>query len=206
MEGRVCALLLNGLGAADVVMPLSQFQNRSVSREEFTMLVGDMNRKLEVPLEVEQLSLVFEKWWPDLEQAYMAISAKHYPRTETSPRRNDRDLLEEILLRVREISPDSPRSSVSFGVSAGGEVLERPLGYDSLGWYTLWKFPQLPVSEFWQGQLLADLTPGRYPTVRILDETITTAEDAVAAYASEAPGTFAHGTDFITKSLGFVDK
>src|ERR1700733_6755254 len=51
LDGRACALLLNGLGPTDVAMPLAQFQNRMFSKEEFVALVRDLNRKLELPLD-----------------------------------------------------------------------------------------------------------------------------------------------------------
>jgi hypothetical protein len=205
LDSRVCALLLKNLSAADVVMPLSQFQNRSFVREDFAALLRDINRKMATPLDTEQLAMVFEKWWPDLEKAYAAVAAKRYHTNESTPRRSDRDLLEEILLRLRDLDVNSAVLSSSSRISQGGDVLARPLGYDSLGWYTLWKFPRLPISEFWQSQLLNDLTPGRYPLVRNIDQVVALAQEAVSAYASEAPALFKHGTDYITKSLGFID-
>ncbi len=205
MEGRVCALLLKGLGPADLVMPLSQFQHRLFSKDDVMILVSDMNKKMAVPLEPDQLQMVFDKWWPDLESTYAAIARKRYEPDSTRAHRNERDLLEEILLRVRELAVSSDSVSSFSRVSEEGDVLSRPVGYDSLGWYTVWKFPDVPVSEFYQRQLLNDIVPGRYPLIRNIDQAIERAKAAVSAYASDAPTLFRHGTDYITKSLGFVD-
>ena len=46
IEIRAHALLLNGLGPADVAMPLAQFQNRVFAKEEFIALVRDLNRMM----------------------------------------------------------------------------------------------------------------------------------------------------------------
>ena len=205
LEGRACALLLNGLGATDVSMPLAQFQNRAFSKEEFITLVRDLNRRQEQPLDGEQLALVFDKWWPDLEREYAAVASRSINSSVSLPSRDEREILEEILLRIRDLSPGSANLQSALRAPAGGDVLARP-GYDSLGWYTLWRFPQVTVSEFWQSRILEDIDPTRYTLIRDIDEIVMRAEDAVSAYVSEAPGLFKHGTDYITKSLGFVDE
>jgi hypothetical protein len=204
LDGRACALLLDGLRPTDVAMPFAQFQNRAFSKEEFVALVHDLNRKLELPLDGEQLPLVFEKWWPDPEREYTAVISRKVVNSADAPSRGERDILEEILLRVRDLNPGSGGRQSALRPPTGGDVPERPLGYDSSGWYTLLRFPNLPVSEFWQARAINDVDPNRFSSIRDIDEVVSRARDAVSAYAAEAPGLFKHGTDFITKSLGFV--
>lgn len=85
------------------------------------------------------------------------------------------------------------------------EFLSQPLDHDTLLAYTIWKFPGLPVSDYWHNRMLMDLDFTRYPNLRSIDDVVASTRDAVEAYRSERPSTFLHGTDFLTKSLGFVD-
>src|ERR1041385_1538655 len=103
VEGRACCLLLRGLGPADISGPLSQFQNRVFSRDGFQKLLFDMNDLLERPIEPANLQMIFDKWWVDLEQD--VTTALSDPQLEAPPehRRDQADLLEELLLRTRDI-------------------------------------------------------------------------------------------------------
>jgi len=53
--------------------------------------------------------------------------------------------------------------------------------------------------------LLRDLDRRKYTTIEDLDKVVDRAKPAVDQYAAENPAWFQNGTDFITKSLGFVD-
>jgi hypothetical protein len=66
-------------------------------------------------------------------------------------------------------------------------------------------FPQLPVDEFWQTQLLADLDSALYKSVADIELAYRRAQPAIEAFARENPALFRAGTDYLTKSLGFVD-
>jgi hypothetical protein len=109
-EGRACGLLLGGLTPANVAGPLAQFQHRRLVREEFSLLLRDINERLSAPLKDDQLRLVLEKWWPDLEAEYKEILARRPQEDPRSKGREDRDLLEEILERVRSLELGSERS------------------------------------------------------------------------------------------------
>jgi hypothetical protein len=107
MSGRACGLLLGGLRAADVSGPLAQFQHREFSMAGVLSIINDVNAKSDSPLKDTQVKMVFDKWWPDLESAY----DRHLNAAKdviSAPRRMDRDILEEILLRVRQLQ--QPRS------------------------------------------------------------------------------------------------
>lgn len=103
VEGRACCLLLRGLGLADVSGPLSQFQNRTFSREEFQKLLSDMNALLEGSLEKANLQMIFDKWWPDLDEEVTAALADPELDAPIEHKRDQSDVLEELLLRVRNI-------------------------------------------------------------------------------------------------------
>ena len=83
--------------------------------------------------------------------------------------------------------------------------LSQPLDFDTLQAYTKWKFPELPISEHWHVRLLHDLNLAKYRTLGDIDAAVEAAKPAVERYRRENPAWFQAGTDFITKSLGFVD-
>ena len=71
--------------------------------------------------------------------------------------------------------------------------------------YTKWKFPNLSVRPELQEILLADLDRARFNSLKDIDSAVEAASDAVKCYEAENQDLFQFGTDFITKSLGFVD-
>jgi putative GTP pyrophosphokinase len=95
---------------------------------------------------------------------------------------------------VRKRQPNSP------------EFLEQPIDRETLAAYTRWKYPNLPVKENLQELLIRDLDHSRFRTLKDMDDVIVRANDAVNAYSKEVPHLFTFGTDYITKSMGFVDE
>jgi hypothetical protein len=81
---------------------LSQFQHRTFSKEDLAALLRDINAKLAKPLDASQLTLIFEKWWPDLEREYQASLESAVGKRQPTLR-DQRDLLEEMLSRIRII-------------------------------------------------------------------------------------------------------
>ncbi|MCX6925141.1 MAG: toll/interleukin-1 receptor domain-containing protein [Verrucomicrobia bacterium] len=205
LEGRVCGLLLKNLSPTDVKPPLGQFQHREFSPDGIKALLRDINSRTQNPLTPVQVDRVFEKWWPDLAKEYQRLLSEFGPAAPQVQRRSERELLEEILLKVRDLDT-SAFSRLPAEATARGDVVSRSLSYDALAWYTLWKFPGLPISDVWQRQLLSDINRERYPTIREIDAAVEKAAPAVKKYSKKAPQLFRHGTDFITKSLGFVDE
>lgn len=103
IDGRACGLLFAGLVPTDIAGPLAQFQHRLFGRRDFYELVRDVNAKLVQPLSGEQLQMIFEKWWPDLEQECMAAVVASRQELASVPQRDQRDVLDEILSKVRAI-------------------------------------------------------------------------------------------------------
>lgn len=199
----VCGLLLGNLKPTDVDSPLAQFQHRQFHKVDVRTLLRDINSKRGVPLDTEQFDLLFETLWPKIQEEYSKAAVSS---TSTEPAhsrgRDDRELLEEILFRLRQM--ESRRGS-SAAVVTTEELLSLPVTSDSLSTYTEWKFPGKGISEHWQGSLLRDIRSQRYPTIRHLDSAVDRALPAVNEYARKVPGKFPTGTDYITKALGFVD-
>jgi TIR domain len=102
IEGRACGLLIRPLNHADIEGPLTQFQNRIFSKEGLRPLLRDINTTNPNQLLLPQLDMIFEKWWPDLERGYEAALKESAGQTHKPPR-DQRDLLEEMLTRIRAI-------------------------------------------------------------------------------------------------------
>jgi len=202
LGSRVCSLLIKDLRPQDLNSPLSLFQNRIFNKKDIYKLLNDINSKLKKPLTEKQLESVFKKWWPDIESEY---NKSLFSRPDnTRVKLSERELLEELVLRVRSlekkyafVDPVYERSST--------DLLSRPLNFDSLSWYSIWKYPGKKISEYWQSRLLSDINPEKYPRISNIDDAIMKAKKAVDEYSRINPEYFRYSTDFITKSLGFVD-
>ncbi|MDD5019457.1 MAG: hypothetical protein PHE18_08345 [Candidatus Omnitrophica bacterium] len=85
--------------------------------------------------------------------------------------------------------------------------LNQPVDAETLKIYTETKYNAMPmkVNERINSLILRDLNLKKYPTLEAIDKAIEKAKPAVMLYYKEAPELFKAGTDFITKSLGFVD-
>jgi len=202
-DARAVGLLIGGLSPTDVAGPLAQFQHRSFNEEELLPVLRELNARIEKPLESKDLESLFEKFWPDIQKEYEAALTADTV-TSQSKSRDERELLEEVLKRVRgiEVSLIHPHGTQD---PSADDVLQRPVTVDSLAWYTLRKFPDRPVAEKLQAMLLRDLDESKYLTIAQIDQAVRRAEKAVAAYERESPDLFGFGTDRITKSLGFTD-
>lgn len=85
------------------------------------------------------------------------------------------------------------------------EFLSQPVDYDTLIAYTKWKFPDKPISEYWNNRLFEDINLDKYSSLENINHVIELARPAVEAYSKENPEMFKTSTAFLTKSLGFVD-
>ncbi|RUO27877.1 hypothetical protein CWE12_13145 [Aliidiomarina sedimenti] len=99
---HVCPILLD-LKPTDLSGPLVQFQATAFSKDEMKTLIAAINDALgDNRINEKNLDNIFEKWWPDLEQAVEKIILEDYSKDETEEIRSDRDLLEEVLRLVRK--------------------------------------------------------------------------------------------------------
>jgi hypothetical protein len=100
----VCPYLL-GVEPSAISGPLAQFQAKRANRDETLALLESMNAnaagdEIQNHLSEALLREAFSKWWPDLEAAIVAIPE----RTGPPARRNERDMIEEILNLTRQLA------------------------------------------------------------------------------------------------------
>jgi hypothetical protein len=101
MNTFVCPYLFD-IQPADIKGPLAQFQLTRAQKEDTRKLVHTINRSLDVlALPEKQLDTIFDVWWPYLEKHLASIPA---PQDKPRPRRLERDILEEVLETVRELT------------------------------------------------------------------------------------------------------
>ncbi len=150
-----------------------------------------------------------------LQDAWASISHHLIYKEEASiPGRIKRDLNNVAsLLEIAQGVFDSvrhKRNQYEVEIESSEEdvpaFLSNPIDYDTLAAYTRWKYPDLPISENWHARLLADLNREKYQKLRDIDIIVKRAKKAVDAYRNENPSWFQYGTDYLTKSFGFVDQ
>jgi hypothetical protein len=120
-ETYVCTLLI-GLQSSDVTDPLAQFQATKDTKEDMHQLVKNLNKALGTDaMEEAHVNRAFEKWWPDLEK-----ELKNLPPDEAAPapQRKEREMLQEVLEKVRDLSQTLRSQSTYFAqVEGAREVL-----------------------------------------------------------------------------------
>jgi hypothetical protein len=101
-SSSVCSILFDGVTNADIVGPLTQFQASTFSKKDIKELIQTINNALpNGKLEPMTLEDTFEKWWPELEQKVQSILSKESTEDQV-PKRQDREILEEILELSRQ--------------------------------------------------------------------------------------------------------
>lgn len=102
-RARVIPLLIDVEPSA-LVGPLAQFQAAKFERVDVRRMVKVINEQLgPASLEDSVLDSVFEKWWPDLEAKVVSIR-NQVDKNKKNPTRTDRDVLDEVLLLIRDLS------------------------------------------------------------------------------------------------------
>lgn len=112
-SARVVPVLV-GLRRADLTFPLAQFQAVEADRDGFLSLVTAVNRALkDGQLAPNVLGNIFEGLWPNFETKLKSLRDPP-DQVSAGARRNDRELLEDVLESVRVIQRalgDGPPSS-----------------------------------------------------------------------------------------------
>ena len=100
-KSRVCPIVFD-LDPTDLEGPLSQFQVTRFVEADIRRLFNTINAQAgENKLSDTVAKDVFEKWWPDLQQKLTTILQGHTAKPNLQTIRSDRELLEEVLLLVR---------------------------------------------------------------------------------------------------------
>lgn len=111
-KSHVCPILF-GITNTDLAGPLKQFQTTEFEKNDFQKLIGVINGQLgDNKLPQKTLEVVFEKWWPDLQNKINEILAEVDQPSE--PIRSDRELLEEILT-LNRMSLKRTQSPIAVG-------------------------------------------------------------------------------------------
>lgn len=98
---RLCTYLLGGLKNGDVPQPLGMFQHTVAEKTETRKMLESVNLAIN-PTEPVKLDRIFDKMWPDLEEAL-----KKMPNAEKNvpAERPEREMIAEILDLVRGMQP-----------------------------------------------------------------------------------------------------
>ncbi|MFB7884976.1 TIR domain-containing protein [Microbacterium sp. NPDC056057] len=115
--------LLVDLTQADVEGPLAQFQMTSLrTKSDMWKLIRDINKILDGgPMPEEQLEVLFDSYWAELDEAVAgAVNGREPARTT----RDEKDILDEILLRVRRIERSRRDPGPGWGTSRKIEVTQ----------------------------------------------------------------------------------
>jgi hypothetical protein len=108
---------LHGVATSDLSPPLSLFNGVHADKAGTLSLLKSLNSVRPVRFEQARLQEIFDKWWPDTEAKLKSIPKKP---AVTTPHRDDRALLEEILAVVRgQQSVMAPDFVVSGGDAVG---------------------------------------------------------------------------------------
>ncbi|HEX6428397.1 MAG TPA: toll/interleukin-1 receptor domain-containing protein [Niastella sp.] len=118
---------------------------------------------------------------------------------------NPNEGIEGIIQKVKKrLNLDFTQSTIKSSPSQS--IIQKEINWTTLGTYTIFRFGFLGIDQFWQAKLLEDITGNaHYKTISDIDYAVRKAAIAVCLYAKDNPTAFESGTDFITKSIGFVD-
>lgn len=84
------------LKTTDIAPPLSDFQGVDASKMGTLSLIRSIHASIDSPIDLSQLEIIFEKWWPDLKESLQLI-----PLDPSKVQRTEREMLEELLDLVR---------------------------------------------------------------------------------------------------------
>ena len=102
-ESRVCPILFD-IETSNITGPLATLNMTNFGKEEIKQTLQMINKSLDDnALRTEVLNDVFDKWWPDLECKVNNILKKSQRLTEKPASRSEKEILAEILDRVRSM-------------------------------------------------------------------------------------------------------
>jgi hypothetical protein len=103
---RVCPLLYD-IHPTDITGPLSQLQSKELNRRGFLEIIKEVNQYgASTKIDESVLTKTFDRVWPDVENDLSKVTKRNLP----NPRRDQRDMVKEILMIVRSIQTEEQRS------------------------------------------------------------------------------------------------
>lgn len=147
LESAKVAPLLIDLEPSDVSGPLAQMQLTGSSQEEVLKLLKSINTGLgNLALDVNHLERIFKALWDELEQKL--TQAKQVKiANPAQKRRSERELLEEVLERVRAIELDRRRFQDSDNAPISINRLRNYLSHSPSAALEKAAIADLPLSE-----------------------------------------------------------
>lgn len=108
IKGSYVVPYLFGLNPSDLTGPFALFQVAKSTKEDTLRVINSINdAQVDNKLTSQQIHSSFEKWWPDLERE---LSSLPEPEDDAkAPERSNEDILEEILIRVRNLPREVTR-------------------------------------------------------------------------------------------------
>jgi len=100
-ESRVCCLLTDKISKNDLPSPLQQFQNKHLTKKDFSSLIFDINRQLDSKLSIDEhrLTTSFNNFWPTIDKEYKAILGEfHSEQSELN------DSIENVIYTLKKVS------------------------------------------------------------------------------------------------------
>jgi hypothetical protein len=125
-NSRVCPIVFD-LEPTDLQGPLAQFQVTRFLEDDFRKLFNTINAQAgDNKLSDGIAQGVFDKWWPDLNQRLTRILHGHTANSNVKKIRSDRDLLEEVLLLVRNqtVEKESARLTQKYDGSLTAQLVD----------------------------------------------------------------------------------
>ncbi len=114
----VCPYLFD-VKDSDLKFPLANFQTTKARCDDTKRLALNLNKALQAGLTQEQVTTLFDKFWPDFEKDLKAIKP---PGGKLLPSRDEKEILEEVLEIVRGLRRQTfttPFSQTAFYGEAG---------------------------------------------------------------------------------------
>ncbi len=105
-QSRVCTILFD-IEETEVQSPLADFQNTKITKSDIRKLLHDINELLDPEKKLKEtiLNSTFEKMWPDLEARFKQAQDIDISG-QAIPKRTDREILDEILVNIRNLGFD----------------------------------------------------------------------------------------------------
>lgn len=171
-NGRLIPLLFD-IGREQITHPLAQFQLLECNKEGIAKLVSTINSLLAAPLDATRLHRQVERWWPDFAKRLETIGAPP-DSVPKAPERSDKEILYEILEKVRAFSVPALAATPSPQGNSKVAVDTRPfLGSNGGTLVVIDKANEIPATTFldylWERLVEhEDVPPYTYGSVWVL--------------------------------------
>jgi len=155
-----------------------------------------------------QVKTVLQDCWSKISHKLVYKNEASVPKPLIRNLNNVSSLMEiaQSVFDTVKTERDSYANKLEQVSSTGNGILDQLIDHHTLKKYTLFKFPDLPVSDHWQGQIIEDLDHIKYSTINDIEKAVASALPLLEKFSKEDSLLFQNGTDFISKSLGLVDK